>query len=74
MLCNFFPVCSQTDDELECNWSSDIVRVNVSEFQIFLVEGCLDLNREALHDVLVQVWDEGNVVEVVSIMERLDNF
>ena len=37
-------------------------------------EGCSDLPGEALHDVLVEVRGEGNVVEVVSVVELLDNF
>ena len=42
-------------DELERSWSSDIVRVNISKFLVLLNEGCSNLVREALHDVLVEI-------------------
>ena len=69
-----FHFAHKLHDELECSWSSDVVRVNILEFHILLVEGCLDLGGEALHDVLVEVRGEVNVVDVVGVVELLDHF
>ena len=54
LLCNSFQFAHELCAELECSQSSDIVRVNVLEFNIFLVEGWLALDGEALYDVLVE--------------------
>ena len=51
-------------DEQERGWGHDIVRVNFPKLYVLLVKGCSDFGGEALHDVLVEVWSECDVVDV----------
>ena len=60
--------------EQERGWGSEVIRVNVSKFDVFLVERCPDLDGESLHNVLVEVGGEGNVVDVVGVVKLLYNF
>ena len=59
--------------ELERGWGSDICRVFASEVHELVVEGGHHLHGEASHDVLDQVWSDGDVVEVFHVVELLDD-
>ena len=50
-----FHSAHELGNELERGWGHDVVRVNFPKFYVFLVKGCSDFGREALHDVLVEV-------------------
>ena len=60
-------------DKLECGRGSNISRILVSEFHELVIEGGHHPIREASHDVVVQAWSEGDVVEVVHGVELLDD-
>ena len=60
--------------ELKRGWGSDVGRIFASEVHELVVEGGHHLHGEAPHDVLDQVWSEGNIEEVkFHILELLDN-
>ena len=60
-------------EELERGGRSDVSRILASEFHELVIEGGHYNIREASHDIVDQAWSEGNVVEVVHILELLDD-
>ena len=61
-------------EELKYGRGSDVSRILASEFHELVIEGGHHIIGEASHDVMDQVWSEGDIVEVFHVVELLDDF
>ena len=69
----FLRLAYKLGEELKHGRGSDVSRILASELHELFIEGGHYNIGEASHDVVDQVWSEGNVVDVVHVVELLDD-